>query len=115
MAITLAEEIPSKSYFTDAHNILSSFFCEAGFEGKQEATFILRSLIYQIVNQYPAFKGRLLKTYKAREGLFALLDALWALLTGFRREATGPKIYCIIDALDECEPKSREILFDRII
>ncbi|GKZ39316.1 hypothetical protein AbraIFM66950_012282 [Aspergillus brasiliensis] len=115
MAMTLAEEIPGKSYFTDEHNILSSFFCEAGWEGKQEATSILRSLIYQIVNQYPALKGRVLKTYDVRgEGLFASFDALWALFMGFGREPKGPEIYCIIDALDECEPKSREMLFDQI-
>ncbi|GLA67534.1 hypothetical protein AtubIFM54640_010853 [Aspergillus tubingensis] len=116
MAMTLAEAIPSKSYFADEHDILSFFFCEAGIEGKEEATSILKGLIYQIVNVYPAYLRRVMKIYEVRgEGLFASFDALWALLVGFGRTATGPEIYCIIDALDECEPQSREILFDQIV
>ncbi|KAL5362277.1 hypothetical protein BJX96DRAFT_166544 [Aspergillus floccosus] len=93
MAMTLAQEIPTKSYFADTDS-----------EQGTGATSILRGLIYQIVDQYPAFMKVIMSKYKTRgERFFASFDAL------------GPEIYCIIDALDECEPQSQEMLLDQIV
>ncbi|OJZ79939.1 hypothetical protein ASPFODRAFT_148418 [Aspergillus luchuensis CBS 106.47] len=116
MAMTLAQEIPTKSYFADGDNILSIVFCEADSEHRTGATSILRGLIYQIVNQCPAFMKVVMSKYDIRgEGFFASFDALWALLMGMGRTVKGPEIYCIIDGLDECEPESQKMLFDQIV
>jgi ankyrin repeat protein len=115
MAMTLAEEIPHKNYFADENNVLSFFFCEATSERQREATSILRGLIYQIVTQHPPFLKRVLSKYDVRrEALFASFDSLWAVLMDIGQATTGPEIYCIIDALDECEPESQEMLFHQI-
>lgn len=114
--LTLAQEIPTKSYFADGDNILSVVFCEADSEHRTGPTSISRGFIYQIVNQYLAFMKVVMLKYDVRgEELFASFDALWALLMGMGRTVRGPEIYCIIDALDECEPKSRNMLFDQIV
>ncbi|KJK65660.1 hypothetical protein P875_00010100 [Aspergillus parasiticus SU-1] len=116
MAMTLAQEIPTKGYFADGDNILSIVFCEADSEHQTGATSMLRGLIYQIVDQYPAFMKVIMSKYKTRgETFFASFDALWALLMDMGRAVRGPEIYCIIDALDECEPQSQEMLLDQIV
>ncbi|PYI17232.1 ankyrin [Aspergillus violaceofuscus CBS 115571] len=66
------------------------FFCEADSERRREATSILR------------------------DALFASFDSLWALLMGIGQATTSPEIYCIIDASDECDRKSQQILSHQI-
>ncbi|KAJ5312119.1 hypothetical protein N7508_002949 [Penicillium antarcticum] len=115
MAMTLAEELRHKKYFSDGNNVLCFFFCEATSERQREATSILRGLIYQIVTQHPPFLKWVLSKYDVRrEALFASFDSLWAVLMDIGQAPTGPEIYCIIDALDKCEPESQEMLFHQI-
>ncbi|EAW19679.1 uncharacterized protein NFIA_027530 [Aspergillus fischeri NRRL 181] len=57
----------------------------------------------------------LLSKYKIQEEhLFTSFDALWALLIDIGRVPGGPEVYCIIDALDECESDSQETLLQQI-
>ncbi|KAE8332983.1 ankyrin repeat-containing domain protein [Aspergillus sergii] len=115
MAMTLVEELPKKDYFVDGHNILSFFFCEASSERQREATSILRGLIYQILNQYPPFMRSVMSRYEVRSDDFVTsFDTLWAILMDMGRAAEGPEIYCIIEALDECEADSQEMLLHQI-
>ncbi|KAL4863142.1 hypothetical protein BDV12DRAFT_202355 [Aspergillus spectabilis] len=48
------------------------------------------------------------------ERLFMTFDALWAVLMDIGRVSKGVEIYCIIDALDECEIQSQDILLQQI-
>ncbi|KAI9040417.1 Pfs, NACHT, and Ankyrin domain protein [Aspergillus affinis] len=113
MAIALAEEL--SDCFPDGNHVLSFFFCEASSEHQREATSILRGLIYQIVKQYRPFLNRVMAKYDIRkEGLFSSFDALWSILMDIGTSTDGPDIYCIIDALDECEAGSQIMLLDQI-
>ncbi|KAJ5593447.1 hypothetical protein N7537_010351 [Penicillium hordei] len=115
MAVTLVEEIPHSYYFADGNNVLACFFCEADSERRREATSILRGLIYQIITQHPPVLKRVLSKYHVRgDALFASFDSLWALLMDIGQATTSPEIYCIIDALDECDRKSQQTLSHQI-
>ncbi|KAJ5771861.1 hypothetical protein N7520_002390 [Penicillium odoratum] len=111
MAMTLAEELPKKDYFLDDDSILSFYFCDAGSEPQRKGTSILRGLLYQIIKQYPAFIEQVFSKYEIQgERLFTSFDALWATLLDIGRASQGGEIYCIVDALDECEPESRDVM-----
>ncbi|PLB42131.1 Pfs, NACHT, and Ankyrin domain protein [Aspergillus candidus] len=114
MAMTLVEELPKKDYFTDGHNILSFFFCEASHEHQRGATSILRGLICQILNQYPPFMRSVMSRYEVRCDDLTSFDTLWAVLMDVGRAVEGPEIYCIVDALDECAADSQDMLLQQI-
>ncbi|KAL2815028.1 ankyrin [Aspergillus cavernicola] len=115
MAMMLVEELPKKDYFSNGTNILSFFFCESSSEYQRKATSILRGLLYQIIKQYPPLMKQMMSKYDVQgERLFTSFDALWAVLMDIERVSNGPEIYCIVDALDECEAESQEILLQQI-
>ncbi|KAH1515599.1 hypothetical protein KXW39_000830 [Aspergillus fumigatus] len=115
MAITLAEELPEKDYFCTGNNVLSFFFCDAGSECQRTVTSILRGLLYQIINQRPELIRRIIPKYEIqKKRLFTTFDSLWALLMDIGRVPRGPEIYCIVDALDECEPNEQEIILRQL-
>jgi ankyrin repeat protein len=115
MAMTLAEELPKKDYFLSRDSILSYFFCESGSEHQRTATSILRGLLYQIIKQCPPFIEHMMLKYDIQgDRLFTSFDALWAVLMDIGRAPKGAEVYCIVDALDECEIESRDILLQQI-
>lgn len=115
MAMTLVEELPKKDYFSSRDSILSYFFCESDSEHQRTATSILRGLLYQIIKQCPPFIEHMILKYDIQgERLFTSFDALWAVLMDIGRASEGAEIYCIVDALDECETESRDILLQQI-
>ncbi|GAB1211414.1 hypothetical protein ATERTT37_000528 [Aspergillus terreus] len=115
MAVTLAEELPEKDYFSTENNVLSFYFCAARSDCQGKATSILRGLLYQIISERPELIRRIMPKYEIqKERLFTSFDVLWALLMDLGRVTGGPEIYCIVDALDECEPHDREIILRQI-
>ncbi|KAI3003108.1 hypothetical protein CBS147346_5573 [Aspergillus niger] len=115
MAVTLAEELSEKDYFLTENNILSIYFCDARSDCKGKATSILRGLLYQIISECPELIRQIMPKYEIQqERLLTSFDMLWALLMDLGRVTRGPKIYCIVDALDECEPHDREIMLRQI-
>ncbi|CRG84038.1 hypothetical protein PISL3812_01380 [Talaromyces islandicus] len=114
MAITMAEELPKQPSFTDGKKILAYFFCDSSSENQRTAVSILRGLIFHLVNQYPTLMNYLLPKYLERQGrIYTSFDELWAVLIDMGQEPTC-EVYCIIDALDECEPESQQILLHQI-
>ncbi|KAF4186740.1 hypothetical protein CNMCM7927_005127 [Aspergillus lentulus] len=115
MAITLADELPKTEYFSTGDRLLAFFFCDSRPGLQRTEIGILRGLLYQIISQYPRFMELLLRKYKIQEEhLFTSFDALWTLLMDIGRLPGGPEVYCIIDALDECESDSQETLLRQI-
>ena len=85
---------------------ISFFFCQAADARINNATAVLRGLIYMLVTQQPALISHLRKNYdgfgKQRfEGPNAWV-ALSKIFTSILDDARLPKTYLIIDALDEC-------------
>jgi DNA polymerase III delta prime subunit len=110
MAIYLTEEL-SKHFSSTNRKTLAYFFCDSAVATRNNALSIVTGLLYQLVDQHNKLLGYLLPKYRERGAkLFTSFDALWEIfMTMVADENTGHK-YCIIDALDECEPESREDL-----
>ncbi|KAL4919886.1 hypothetical protein BDW62DRAFT_27037 [Aspergillus aurantiobrunneus] len=114
MAIALAETLPGKPFFRDGNKILVYFFCDSNSEDRRTATAILRGLLYQIAQKSQKLMRRVRLRYGIQaDKLFNSFDALWDLLMEIGQEHAG-EIYCIIDALDECDYTAQESLLVQI-
>lgn len=91
--------------FGDTANI-SFFFCQATDVRINNATAVLRGLIYSLVKKQPSLLAHLKSQYDyTGKALFEDINAWNALsriFTDILKDATLPSTYLIIDALDEC-------------
>ncbi|RDW62302.1 hypothetical protein BP6252_11735 [Coleophoma cylindrospora] len=86
--------------------LLSYFFCQATDFRINNATAVLRGLMYSLVNQQPSLISCLRPKYdRAGKACFEDTNAwntLSEALTNILRDPRADSIYLIIDALDEC-------------
>jgi hypothetical protein len=87
-------------------DLISYFFCQATNECINNATAVLRGLMYLLVNQQPSLISHIRKKFDhAGKALFEDANA-WVAITGiFTNMLQDPSLnttYLIIDALDEC-------------
>ncbi|CAG8069772.1 unnamed protein product [Penicillium salamii] len=91
--------------FGDTANI-SFFFCQATDVRINNATAVLRGLIYSLVKKQPSLLAHVKSQYDyTGKALFEDINAWNALsriFTDILKDATLPSTYLIIDALDEC-------------
>ncbi|KAM3074219.1 hypothetical protein ACMFMG_002959 [Clarireedia jacksonii] len=106
----------SKSTFDAA--LLSYFFCQATDSRINNATAVLRGLIYMLVGQQPSLVSHIQKKHDdAGKALFEDTNAWVALAEVFTKILQDPSLdstYLIIDALDECE-EDLSVLLDFIV
>jgi hypothetical protein len=86
--------------------LLSFFFCQATDSRINNATAVLRGLIYLLVSQQPALISHVREQYDLAgrstfEGTNAWV-ALWEIFTAILQDPVLRTTYLIIDALDEC-------------
>ncbi|KAK7177940.1 nwd1 protein [Paraphaeosphaeria sporulosa] len=91
---------------TDASGLLTYFFCQATNSEINNATAVLRGLLYMLAKQQPSLVLHIRKKYdSAGKGLFAGENAWFALTEIFASIQEDPNLKCmylIVDALDEC-------------
>ncbi|EAQ91141.1 hypothetical protein CHGG_03076 [Chaetomium globosum CBS 148.51] len=96
---------------------LSFFFCQGTDTALNNATAVLRSLIWLLLLQQPCLISHLLQKYKdSSADLFRDKNAFIALSDAFRNMLKDPKlfpVYLAVDALDECA-QGRSDLFSLI-
>ncbi|CAJ2505653.1 Uu.00g130470.m01.CDS01 [Anthostomella pinea] len=85
---------------------LAYFFCQATDERINNATAVLRGLIYMLLDQDASLVSHMKKKYDvAGEGLFQGDNAWYALSKIFTNMLRDPKLHVVclvVDALDEC-------------
>ncbi|KAK7398584.1 hypothetical protein QQX98_012040 [Neonectria punicea] len=109
-AIFLTEELSTAFSATDGKT-LAYFFCDSGVDERRTATSVVRGLLLQLVQQRPQLLDYLLPKYNERGAkLFNSFDALWTIFMAAAADQSTGRKYCIIDALDECDRESQEIL-----
>jgi hypothetical protein len=85
--------------------LLSYFFCQATDSRINNATAVLRGLIYMLVNQQPSLVSHIEKHSQASKTVFEDANAWIALSEIFTSILQDPNLngaYFIIDGLDEC-------------
>ncbi|KAF2811373.1 HET-D [Mytilinidion resinicola] len=87
-------------------NLLSYFFCQATDSRINNATAVLRGLLYLLANQQPSLVSHIRKKHDhAGKSLFEDANAWTALSKIFTNTLQDPSldtIYLVVDALDEC-------------
>jgi hypothetical protein len=93
---------------------LSFFFCQSTDTDLNNATAVLRSLIWLLLIQQPYLTSHLLQKYKeSGADLFKDRNAFYALSETFRNMLKDPDlspVYFAVDALDECEQGLAELM-----
>ncbi|KAK3946786.1 hypothetical protein QBC32DRAFT_329042 [Pseudoneurospora amorphoporcata] len=100
------------------HCNVAYFFCQATDSRINNATAVLRGLIYLLSDQQPSILSHVRSEYdRAGEGLFKdanTWDALSRIFTNILRDPSLRTTYLVIDALDECVPTDRPQLLNFI-
>ncbi|QYS99469.1 hypothetical protein H0G86_006599 [Trichoderma simmonsii] len=111
MAIFLTEELPTFLH-GKGKMTLAYFFCDASFEKQKTATSIIRGLLFQLIQKHKILLTKyILPRYEERgDQLFTSFDALWTVFIDAATDQDTGRKYCIIDALDECDNDSKDIL-----
>ncbi|KAL7928907.1 hypothetical protein V8C35DRAFT_325532 [Trichoderma chlorosporum] len=110
-AIFLTEEL-SERFSKVGNKTLTYFFCDASFEKRKTASSVIRGLLFQFAQKHKhVVENHILPKYKERrDRLFTSFDALWKIFVAAAADQATGHTYCIIDALDECDPDSQEAL-----
>ena len=94
--------------------LVSYFFCQGTDSRLNNATAVLRGLIYQLLVQQQSLISHLRKQYdKAGRQLFEDVNAFVALSNIFTEMLHDPRltrVYLVVDALDECESGLLQLL-----
>src|SRR4029077_9425636 len=115
MAITLVEELPKKPVFSTGDKTLAYFFFDSGSRDRKTSTAMLRSLLWQLITQHPQLARFLQpKSEVQDQNLFTSFDALWDIFLSVANDPTTGEKYFIIDALDECQQDSQNLLLRRL-
>jgi hypothetical protein len=95
-------------------SLQSFFFCQVTDPNLDNATAVLRGLIYQMLVQQPSLILHLRRQYdKAGRKLFEgsnVFFSLSGILTDMLRDPNLKSIYLIVDALDECQSGLPQLL-----
>ncbi|KAJ6439024.1 Vegetative incompatibility protein HET-E-1 [Purpureocillium lavendulum] len=95
-------------------SLVSYFFCQGADSRINNATAVLRGLIYLVLDQQPSLTTHLQKRYdQAGRRIFEDANAWWALsdiFTSILEDPTLKSTFLIIDALDECVKDLTHIL-----
>jgi hypothetical protein len=95
-------------------DLLSYFFCQATDSRINNATAVLRGLIYLLIEEQPSLVSHVRKKYdQGVKNPFEGINAWVALSTVFENILQDPSFkstYLIVDALDECETDLPQLL-----
>jgi WD40 repeat protein len=92
---------------------IAYFLCQATDPRLNNATSILRSLIYMLIQQRPHLISHLRERYDTTPKLFVSGNIFYSLSAVFEsmiQDSTQAVTYLLVDALDECETDTSDLL-----
>ena len=88
---------------------LAYYFCDDKDEKRKTATAVLRGLLLQILRQRPVLFKHIQPEFDMSHTLFTNFHLLWRVFVSVVQDPKADDVYCLIDALDECEKESRQL------
>ncbi|RYP53937.1 hypothetical protein DL768_001249 [Monosporascus sp. mg162] len=115
LLIAIVDELEQlKQPHQQSTTVLSYFFCQGTNSDLNNATAVLRGLIFLLIMQQPLLISHLREKYDHQgQGLFQGINAFVALSGIFGSMLRDPKLtraYIVVDALDECETNQKQLL-----
>jgi hypothetical protein len=89
------------------------FFCQADDEARRSATYVLRSLIWQLTIQHPATAQHLvhyLYPPDKNPSVLASKETLWSIFVRITDDLDFTGSFCLLDGFDECDDESQRWL-----
>ena len=110
--MALIDEISRRLQLSPGSGVLSYFFCQNAIQELNNAVSIIRGLTYLLATRNPVLARYLRKRYdetdsRPFDGLNAL-HGLWITLSEIAQDPSHPRVYLLVDALDECDSQSLE-------
>ncbi|KAH0548668.1 hypothetical protein GP486_007787, partial [Trichoglossum hirsutum] len=93
------------------NEIVHAFFCREDIDQRSSATSIIASFIYNLLNLNKKLATIITDSMVDKYWLFSF-DNLWDLFLRLNQHLTGCTF--IIDALDQCQPKSQQQLLEAL-
>ncbi|KAH7129926.1 hypothetical protein B0J13DRAFT_509293 [Dactylonectria estremocensis] len=93
------------------------FFCDNQAQFRNTAVDILRGLIYQLIQQQKDLVNILLAYWKIQpDAIFEghSLETLWRVFRDMIKAIRSTTVYCVLDALDECEETALSVLLRKL-
>ncbi|KAI9674393.1 MAG: hypothetical protein M1822_009071 [Bathelium mastoideum] len=98
---------------------MAYFFCQNTIPELNHAAAIIRGLTYLLVDQKPELVGHLQRHYNQRgSDIFKgsnVIYELWRTLIEILKDTALPKVYLLVDALDECDSTSSGIFLKLLL
>lgn len=94
------------------------FFCQADDETRRCATYVLRSLIWQLAVQQPAIAEHLthyLYPPGAKQAVLTSRETLWSIFSKLVQDPRLSTVFCLLGGLDECDDDSRRWLASALV
>lgn len=86
---------------------LCYFFFKEGLEEQDNASSAVSALLHQLYTwQHPLIMHALPKYLSTNRRVFNSFPSLWKIFIDSLCDSTANETFCVIDGLDECEPKS---------
>lgn len=105
LSIYLAEVL--ESWAKRSQNaIFLEYYFKSQDDKHDNATAAMRGLIYQLLNGRPELFRHILPKFEAQQESLLIFETLWTVFEKMICDPVLGDIYCIIDALDECEEPS---------
>ena len=107
----LVDSYMTRATASDEEDIVCYFFFKDDADSNRSATNALASIIHQIFVQDSSLLQHALPLYRANgTRLGQIFEPLWKIFHSVVTESPNRKITILLDALDECEEKTRNLL-----
>ncbi|KAI9717630.1 MAG: hypothetical protein M1812_004575 [Candelaria pacifica] len=112
----LLEYLGAPEFTLGLRSTLCYFFCDEKIEKQRDSKTILRSLIHQLITR----RRPLIKYVKTAYEMYGPhfdqnLDGLWRILIAIASDKLVGPITVIVDAIDECEERTRERFLQDVV
>lgn len=109
MTIFLTEALQSDPDLGHA-GLVIYFFCDSSSQNHTSGIAVLSGLIWQLIKDRPISQDVVRRWYEDDKELFTSFNRLWKLFIMLLNGRSEGKVYCVIDALDECDGESQSAI-----
>ncbi|KAJ3536196.1 hypothetical protein NM208_g6829 [Fusarium decemcellulare] len=115
ISIFLTQHLESLAF--DSGSNLLYFFCDNKQVTRNTAVNVLRGLMYQLIQRHTHLLSHIMPQWRVqKDSLFkgAAFETLWRIFRTMVNTLVDTRIYCVLDALDECTETSLEPLLNKL-
>ncbi|KAF5005691.1 hypothetical protein FDECE_7890 [Fusarium decemcellulare] len=106
-----------ESLALDSGSNLLYFFCDNKQMTRNTAVNVLRGLMYQLIQRHPQLLSHIMPQWRVQQdSLFkeTAFETLWRIFRTMVNTLVDIRIYCVLDALDECTEASLGTLLNKL-